>query len=80
MGNVVFPGLRHIGVRTGEKLIEKHEIIKRRKLLPPSRYHKMVVIWLSEIEQIQRLLRMFAETITLCFQYIDVGIYDPNDG
>ena len=80
MGNVVFLGLRQIGVKTGEKLIEKHEIIKRKRLLPPTRYHKMFVVWLSEIEQIQRLLRMFAETITLCYQYIDVGIYDPNDG
>ena len=80
MKNVVFQGLRRIGVRTGEKLIEKHEIIKRKKLLPTGRYHKMFVIWLSEIEQIQRLQRMFAETITLCYQYIDVGIYDPNDG
>ena len=48
--------------------------------MPPTRYHKMFVIWLSEIEQIQRLLRMFAETITLCYQYIDVGIYDPSHG
>ena len=78
--NVVFQGLRQIGVRTGENLIEKHEIIKRKKLLPPTRYHKMIVVWLSEIEQVQRLLRMFAETITFCYQYIDTGIYDPNDG
>ena len=73
-------GLRQIGVRTGEEFVEKDQVIKRRRLLPPTRYHKTIVIWLSEVEQIRRLLRMFAETITLCYQYIDVGIYDANDG
>lgn len=67
-------------MRTGEEFVEKDHVIKRRRLLPPTRYHKTIVIWLSEVEQIRKLLRMFAETITLCYQYIDVGIYDANDG
>ena len=73
-------GLRQIGERTGEEFIERDQIIKRRKLLPPSRYHKTIVIWLTEVQQIRKLLRMFAETVTFCYQYIDVGIYDANDG
>ena len=73
-------GLRQIGVRTGEEFVEKHEIIKRERLLAPGRYHKMIIVWLSDLHNIQRLLRMFAETATFCYQYIDVGIYDPNDG
>ena len=73
-------GLKKIGVRMGEKFYSKSEVIHRNRLLPPSQYHKTVVVWFSEINSLQRLLRLFTETAMFCFQYIDVGVYNPNDG
>ena len=80
ISNTKILGLQKIGVKMDEKFYSKTDLIERHHLLPPSHFDKTVVVWFKEKENLKRLLRIFAETAMFCFQYIDVGVYNPNDG
>ena len=72
--------MRRIGVNMKERFYTKSEVIERHHLLPSGRFHKTVIVWLSNTDNLHKLLKMFTETAMFCFQYIDVGVYNPNDG
>ena len=77
---VLSKGLRQIGVKMGEKFYTKKDLIERHHLLPQSHFDKTILVWFKEKDNLKKLLRIFAETAMFCYQYIDVGVYNPNDG
>ena len=56
-------------------LIPRDEMHQREPLIPVYQYHPTYVIWTQDIP---RLLHVFDQTIMMCKQKIDVGIYNSD--